>query len=83
MKTWAELTDEEKAAHRLHCIETARPDLPRDEVERVVDLLDLAEYDWETRRQDEAFSGSFSGSMPSDMTMAIASVIALRQKKKG
>lgn len=52
-KPWSELTADEKSEHRRWCIENARPDVSRDQIERVVDLLDIPEFDWGMRREAE------------------------------
>lgn len=78
-KTWAELTADEKAEHRRFCIENARDDIPKEQVERVVDLLDIAEFDWEQRRQAEALG------IPVDLPLTLGgfeAVLAVSMRKK-
>lgn len=79
MRTWSELTADEKAEHRRWCIDNARDDIPKDQVERVVDMLGIPEFDWEQRRQAEIFGYPDVPLAPFGMQTVLA--VAMRKKE--
>ncbi len=80
-KPWAELTADEKTVHRQHCIDNARPDIPKEQVIHMVDLFDIPEHDWERVRLAEEMG--YLGDLPEvDLGMGLMAVVAASMAKK-